>query len=82
MLYQKEVIRMDDFRPGRCRHFKGNDYELLRTARHSETEELMVVYRPLYGEGGVWARPAAMWNKIVECGGRRVRRFTYIGDKA
>ena len=49
---------MDDFRPGRYRHFKGKEYELICTARHSETEELMVVYRALYGEGGIWVRPA------------------------
>ena len=73
---------MDEFRPGRYRHFKGREYELLCTARHSETEELMVVYRPLYGEGGVWVRPAAMWNEIVERDGRRVRRFTRIEDEA
>ncbi len=73
---------MDEFRPGRYRHFKGKEYELICTARHSETEELMVVYRPLYGEGGVWVRPAAMWNELVERDGKRVRRFTYIGDEA
>ena len=73
---------MDEFRPGRYRHLKGREYELICTARHSETEELMVVYRPLYGEGGVWVRPACMWNEIVERDGRRVRRFTRIGDEA
>ena len=73
---------MDEFTPGRYRHFKGKEYELICTARHSETEELMVVYRPLYGEGGVWVRPAAMWNELVERDGKRVRRFTYIGDEA
>ena len=73
---------MDEFRPGRYRHFKGKEYELICTARHSETEELLVVYRPLYGEGGVWVRPAAMWNELVERDGKRVRRFTYIGDEA
>ncbi len=73
---------MDEFRPGRYRHFKGKEYELICTARHSETEELIVVYRPLYGEGGVWVRPAAMWNELVERDGKRVRRFTYIGDEA
>ena len=71
---------MDEFRPGRYRHFKGKEYELLCTARHSETEELMVVYRPLYGEGGVWVRPASMWNEIVERDGKRVRRFMWIRD--
>ena len=46
--------------PGRYRHFKGNEYEVIAVARHSETEEPMVVYRALYGEGGIWVRPAAM----------------------
>ena len=72
---------MDDFRPGRYRHFKGGEYELICTARHSETEELMVIYRALYGEGGIWVRPAAMWNEEIERDGRRIRRFAYIGDK-
>ena len=71
---------MDDFRPGRYRHFKGNEYELICTARHSETEELMVVYRALYGEGGIWVRPASMWNEEITRDGKRFRRFTYVGD--
>ena len=54
-----------DIRPGRYRHFKGNEYQVLGMARHSETEEEMVVYRPLYGEGGLWVRPAAMWAEVV-----------------
>ena len=49
-------------------------------ARHSETEEEMVVYRPLYGEGGLWVRPAAMWAEMVERDGRRQPRFAYIGE--
>ena len=58
---------MTDFPPkGRYRHFKGNEYELLDFARHSETQEWMVVYRALYGEGGVWVRPASMWSEHVE----------------
>ena len=73
---------MEELKPGRWRHFKGRDYELLFTARHSETEELMVVYRPLYGEGGVWVRPASMWNEVIERDGRTFRRFTWIGDEA
>ncbi len=71
----------DEFRPGRYRHFKGNEYELLYLARHSETREEMVVYRALYGERGVWVRPKQMWNEIVEREGVRTRRFTYIGDE-
>ena len=66
-------------RPGKYRHFKGNEYEVLYTARHSETMELMVVYRALYGEKGIWVRPAAMWNEMVERDGTAFRRFTYIG---
>ena len=67
-----------EIRPGRYRHFKGNEYEVLDLARHSETEEWMVVYRPLYGEGGLWVRPASMWNETVERDGKMFRRFTYI----
>ena len=68
--------------PGRYRHFKGREYEVIGIVRHSETEELMVVYRALYGEGGIWVRPAAMWNEEIERDGRRFRRFTYMGDEA
>lgn len=64
--------------PGRYRHFKGNEYEVLYVARHSETMEPMVVYRALYGEGGVWVRPAAMWNETVERDGKVFRRFERI----
>ena len=64
--------------PGKYRHFKGNEYEVLYLARHSETLEEMVVYRALYGERGVWVRPASMWNEIIERGGKTFRRFTKI----
>ena len=64
-------------RPGRYRHFKGKEYELLFV---SETLEPMVVYRALYGERGVWVRPAAMWDEEIERDGQTVRRFTYIGE--
>ena len=57
---------MEELKPGIYRHFKGNLYELVDIAKHSETLEPMVVYRALYGEGGLWVRPAAMWNEIVE----------------
>ena len=56
--------------PGRYRHFKGKEYEVLYVARHSETEEPMVVYRALYGDCGIWVRPADMWNETVESNGR------------
>ena len=69
-----------DIKPGRYRHFKGNEYRVLYLARHSETLEPMVVYQALYGERGIWVRPAGMWNETVERGGQRYRRFTYLGD--
>jgi len=69
-----------ELKPGRYRHFKGNEYELIGVAKHSETLEPMVVYRALYGDGSLWVRPAAMWTERVErqdyCG----PRFTYIGE--
>lgn len=71
---------MDTVKPGRYRHFKGNEYEVLGTARHSETLEPMVVYRALYGEGGLWVRPAAMWSETVERDGYCGPRFQYIGE--
>lgn len=69
-----------EIKPGRYRHFKGKEYEVLGTARHSETLEEMVVYRALYGEHGLWVRPAAMWNETVERDGRTFQRFTLIGE--
>lgn len=69
-----------NLQPGRYRHFKGNEYELLFVARHSETMEEMVVYRALYGERGLWVRPASMWNETVERDGKTYRRFTKIED--
>ena len=55
-----------DLKPGKYRHFKGNEYELIGVARHSETLEPMVIYRALYGDGGLWVRPAAMWTEWVD----------------
>lgn len=65
---------------GVYRHFKGNLYQLLDVARHSETGEKMVIYRALYGERGLWVRPAAMWDEVIERDGRQYRRFTYVAD--
>ena len=67
--------------PGRYRHFKGNEYRVLFVARHSETLEEMVVYEALYGEHGVWVRPASMWDEIVERGGVRQPRFVRIDEE-
>lgn len=72
---------MGPVKPGRYRHFKGGEYEVIGTARHSETMEELVVYRALYGEGGLWVRPAAMWNESVEREDGRVPRFTRIEEK-
>lgn len=64
--------------PGRYRHCKGNDYEVVAVARHSETLEPLVVYRALYGEGGLWVRPYAMFCEDVLVDGRAVRRFSPV----
>ena len=69
-----------EIKTGKYRHFKGNEYEVLCTARHSETLEEMVVYRALYGERGIWVRPASMWNEMVVRDGKTFRRFTKIED--
>ena len=69
-----------DIKPGKYRHFKGNLYEVIGIASHSETLEPMVVYRALYGEQGLWVRPAAMWNEIVDKNGYHGPRFQYIGE--
>ena len=66
--------------PGRYRHFKGKEYRVLYTATHSETMEPMVVYQALYGEWGIWVRPAAMWNELVTRDGITLPRFTYLGE--
>lgn len=73
---------MSAVKPGLYRHFKGNYYQVIGTARHSETMEELVVYRALYGERGLWVRPASMWNELVERDGRTVKRFTYMGNTA
>ena len=71
---------MDELKPGRYRHFKGNEYRLFYGAKHSETLEPMVVYEALYGEGGIWVRPAEMWSEEVDREGYRGPRFTYVGE--
>ena len=69
-----------EIQPGRYRHFKGKEYEVLHLARHSETEEWMVVYRALYGEFGIWVRPASMWLETVERDGKVMPRFQRIEE--
>lgn len=70
-----------ELKKGKYRHFKGKEYELLEIATHSETLEQMVVYRALYGDRGIWVRPAGMWSENVEKDGYSGPRFQYIGDK-
>ena len=67
---------LEKIRPGKYRHFKGNEYEVTGIARHSETGEPMVVYRALYRDGGLWVRPAEMWNETVTLDGKTYQRFT------
>ena len=71
---------MNGIKIGRYRHFKGGEYEVIGIAKHSETCEPMVVYRALYGEGGLWVRPAAMFLETVERDGKVFARFEYVGE--
>ena len=71
---------MEQIRPGKYRHFKGGEYRVFCMARHSETGEEIVIYQALYGERGIWVRPASMWNETVERDGKTFQRFTYIGE--
>lgn len=70
----------NELKLGLYRHFKGNNYEVLAVAIHTETNEKMVVYKALYGDGGVFVRPLDMFTETVEANGKRVNRFTYIGE--
>ncbi len=63
---------------GRYRHYKGNEYEVMGVANHSETLEKMVVYKALYGDGEIWVRPLYMWDETVEIDGKTVKRFEFI----
>lgn len=73
-------MRNTELKPGKYRHFKGGEYELLGVATHSETLEPMVIYRALYGNENLWVRPAAMWNEIVKKGHYCGPRFQLIED--
>ena len=69
-----------ELKSGKYRHFKGMEYEVIGVARHSETEEPMVVYRALYGEGGLWVRPLSMWMEQVDRDDYHGPRFSYVGE--
>ena len=67
---------------GRYQHYKGGEYEVLGTVRHSETEEILVLYRPLYGEGDLWVRPIEMFREHVDVNGETLPRFRLIDGEA
>jgi hypothetical protein len=67
--------------PGCYRHYKGNDYQVIGIARHSETEEELVVYRKLYGDGSLWVRSLAMFVESVSVDGLSVPRFEWLGEQ-
>ena len=70
-----------DIKPGKYRHFKGNEYIVLGIASHSETLEPMVVYKALYGDGGIWVRPANMWNENIQRDDYCGPRFQFISEE-
>ena len=65
-------------RPGSYRHYKGNEYTVIGIARHSETDEELVVYRPEYGDGSLWVRPLAMFQEMVTVEGKELPRFQFL----
>lgn len=69
---------MDEIKLGKYRHFKGNMYEVIGIAKNSETLEETVVYHALYGDGGLWVRPASMWNETVVRDGKEYKRFEFV----
>ena len=73
-----DLPALPDLAAGRYRHYKGRDYEVIGVARHSETLEAVVVYRPLYGEGALWVRPYAMFTGTVIVDGCAARRFAPV----
>lgn len=72
---------MTPIRPGRYRHYKGNEFTVIGVARHSETEEELVVYRQEYGDRGLWVRPKKMFLETVTVGAQTMPRFQYLGGK-
>ena len=80
--YQKLGVFLENLhvKLGKYRHYKGNEYQVIGTARHSETDEKLVVYRCLYGACDLWVRPLAMFLEQVEVDGRLIKRFEYVSE--
>jgi len=76
----KDVKRNNMLKLGKYKHYKGNEYEVIGIAKHSETLEELVVYRALYGNYDLWVRPLKMFIETVEIDGKRIPRFNYIGE--
>ena len=76
-----ELTPLPTLAPGRYRHYKGGEYEVLGVVRHSESLEPMVLYRALYGEQGLWGRPYAMFCETIDAGGRSLPRFAPVQEK-
>ncbi len=72
---------MTNIKPGKYRHYKGKEYQVIGVARHSETQDEYVVYQMLYGNRSLWIRPAAMFLENVEVDGESLPRFQYVGDR-
>jgi hypothetical protein len=77
-----DLSPLPELPPGRYRHYKGNDYDVVAVVRHSETLEALVLYRALYGDRGLWVRPYAMFVEDVLVDGRPVRRFAPVEAKS
>ena len=71
-------LKMEEIKLGKYRHYKGNMYEVIGFAKHSETLEDMVIYKALYGEGQIWVRPITMWNEIVLVNGKQFKKFEFL----
>jgi len=77
---RKDGLDPRKIKPGKYRHYKGADYQVINTVYHSETQELLVLYRPLYGQSALWVRPYDMFNELINVEGKMLRRFQAIEE--